>query len=243
MNRATEGRGGLQSPILKFLPDETLAAVLECTQATDGDLIFFGADRAGIVNDSLAALRQRLGADLGLLEGRWAPVWIVDFPLFAYDEAEKRWKALHHPFTAPRARSVRELEADPGGCLSRAYDMVLNGAELGGGSVRIHDPAVQRAVFGLLGLDARQAEAKFGFLFEALQYGCPPHGGIAFGLDRLVMLLSGSSSLREVIAFPKTQTATCPLTSAPSAAEPMRLRELGVRVKTPKPEPSPGAEA
>ncbi|MGH8659472.1 MAG: aspartate--tRNA ligase [Gammaproteobacteria bacterium] len=232
VNDRSAGREGLQSPILKFLPDEVLEAVLVRTGAQTGDLVFFGADDARIVNDSLGALRLRLGQDLNLMAKGWRPVWILDFPLFEWNPEEQRWEALHHPFTAPKTDDVKALENAPGACLSRAYDLVLNGTELGGGSVRIHRPEMQRAVFKLLGIDEEQANAKFGFLLEALKYGCPPHGGIAFGLDRLVMLMSGAQSIRDVIAFPKTQTAGCPLTSAPTVVSEAQLRELGVRVRT-----------
>jgi len=231
VNDRSAGREGLQSPILKFLPDEVLEAVLARTGAETGDLVFFGADDARIVNESLSALRLRLGQDLNLTAKDWRPVWILDFPLFEWNPVERRWEALHHPFTAPKTDDVKGLENAPGACLSRAYDLVLNGTELGGGSVRIHRPEVQRAVFKLLGIDEEQANAKFGFLLEALKYGCPPHGGIAFGLDRLVMLMSGMPSIRDVIAFPKTQTAGCPLTSAPTVVSEAQLRELGVRVR------------
>ncbi|MGH6635777.1 MAG: aspartate--tRNA ligase [Gammaproteobacteria bacterium] len=232
VNDRSAGREGLQSPILKFLPDEVLEAVLARTGAETDDLVFFGADNARIVNESLGALRLRLGQDLNLTAKDWRPVWILDFPLFEWDREEQRWDALHHPFTAPKTDDVKALVNAPGACLSRAYDLVLNGTELGGGSVRIHRPEMQRAVFKLLGIDEEQANAKFGFLLEALKYGCPPHGGIAFGLDRLVMLMTGAPSIRDVIAFPKTQTAGCLLTSAPTVVSEVQLRELGVRVRT-----------
>ena len=229
-NQVAAGRDGLQSPILKFLTDEAIAGILERTAAADGDLIFFGADKAGVVNDALGALRCKLGADLGLIEGDWRFLWVVDWPMFEYDETEKRLNALHHPFTAPSG-SVEELEADAEGALSRAYDMVLNGVELGGGSIRIHQQAMQETVFRLLGIGEEEAREKFGFLLEALEYGAPPHGGIAFGLDRMVMLMTGADSIREVIAFPKTQTASCPLTSAPAEVSERQLRELSIRVR------------
>ena len=227
------GREGLQSPILKFLPDEVIEGILTRTGAETGDLIFFGADEAKIVNESLAALRVKLGQDLGLVQEGWRPLWVLDFPMFEWNKEEHRWEALHHPFTAPKATDPAELEAAPGQCLSRAYDLVLNGTEVGGGSVRIHRREMQQAVFRLLGIGEEEAQEKFGFLLEALRYGCPPHGGIAFGLDRLVMLMTDSPSIRDVIAFPKTQTAACPLTSAPSVVPDPQLRELGIAVRRP----------
>ncbi len=229
VNDRNAGREGLQSPILKFLPDEVLEAVLTRAGAESGDVVFFGADDTRIVNESLGALRLRLGQDLHLMAKDWRPVWILDFPLFEWNPEEQRWEALHHPFTAPKTDDLQALKEAPGACLSRAYDLVLNGTELGGGSVRIHRPQMQQEVFKLLGIDAEEASDKFGFLIEALKYGCPPHGGIAFGLDRLVMLMSGASSIRDVIAFPKTQTAGCLLTSAPTTVTEAQLRELGVR--------------
>ncbi len=233
VNDPAAGRDGLQSPILKFLPDEAIAAILERTGAEAGDMIFFGADRARVVNESLGALRERLGHDRGLLRGEWAPLWVVDFPMFEWDEREGRWNSLHHPFTAPKNEHLDRLESDPGACHSRAYDMVINGTEVGGGSIRIHQPEVQQHVFRVLGISQEEAEDKFGFLLEALKYGAPPHGGLAFGLDRLVMLMAGAGSIREVMAFPKTQSAACPLTQAPSAVDPKQLRELGLRLKSP----------
>lgn len=233
-NNVSEGREGLQSPILKFLPDEAIQTILERTNAESGDLIFFGADKAAVVNESLGALRLKIGQDRGLVEAGWRFLWVVDFPMFEYDEREKRWNALHHPFTAPATDNPDELEADPGGTLSRAYDMVLNGTELGGGSVRIHKLEMQHRVFKLLGIDAQEAEEKFGFLLTALNYGCPPHGGIAFGLDRMVMLMAGASSIRDVMAFPKTQTASCLLTQAPAAVSERQLRELSIRLRKPQ---------
>ena len=226
-----KGREGLQSPIVKFLPDEALAEIMARTGAKDGDLVFFGADRAEVVNESLGALRVKLGHDLGLLEGHWRPLWVVDFPMFEWDANGQRWSALHHPFTSPKEDHLDRLDGDPGNCLSRAYDMVLNGTEIGGGSIRIHREEVQRKVFNLLSISEQEAEEKFGFLLRALKYGAPPHGGIAFGLDRLVMLMTGSPSIRDVIAFPKTQTAGCPLTSAPSEVDPRQLNELALRIR------------
>ncbi len=233
VNDVSAGREGLQSPILKFLPDATVDGILERTGAETGDLIFFGADKAKIVNDALGALRNRVGEDLGLLEGEWNLLWVIDFPMFEYNEDEKRWDALHHPFTAPSNENPEDLKANPGEAISRAYDLVLNGIELGGGSVRIHNPEMQRTVLELLGIGAEEAEEKFGFLLNALEYGCPPHGGIAFGLDRIVMMMCKAESIREVIAFPKTQTAACPLTSAPSEAGLRQLRELGIKLAKP----------
>ncbi|MCW8945718.1 MAG: aspartate--tRNA ligase, partial [Sedimenticola sp.] len=233
---SSKGREGLQSPILKFLPDEAVDGIMQRTGAQDGDLIFFGADKASIVNEALGALRVKLGEDRGLMASGWHPVWVVDFPMFEWDEGGERWNALHHPFTAPKQDQVELLESDPGACLSRAYDMVLNGTEVGGGSIRIHNSDVQEKVFRLLGIGEEEAEEKFGFLLSALKYGCPPHGGLAFGLDRLVMLLAGATSIRDVMAFPKTQTAACMLTSAPSEVSPAQLRELSIRVRKPQAE-------
>ena len=227
INDMEKGDAGLQSPILKFLPGETVQAVLQRTGAQTGDMVFFGADKARTVNDSLGALRTALAEDLGLLQGDWAPLWVVDFPLFEYNDAEQRWDSLHHPFTAP-AQTGQDTDLHES--LSRAYDLVLNGMELGGGSIRIHEPEMQLKVLELLGIDEGQAREKFGFLIDALSYGCPPHGGIAFGLDRIVMIMAGAKGIRDVIAFPKTQTASCLLTSAPAAASPEQLRELGVKL-------------
>ncbi|MFU8896971.1 MAG: aspartate--tRNA ligase [Gammaproteobacteria bacterium] len=239
VNDPAAGREGLQSPILKFLPDEAVAGILSRTGAVAGDLVFFGADSAKVVNDALGALREKLGMDLGLLEAGWKPLWVVDFPMFEWDEGEQRWFALHHPFTAPSAPDLAALRNDPGSALSRAYDLVLNGSEIGGGSIRIHDRAMQEAVFELLGVSEEEARLKFGFLLDALKYGCPPHGGIAFGIDRMVMLMAGASSIREVIAFPKTQTASCPLTDAPGEVPEKQLRELGIRLRKPAGETPP----
>ena len=241
VNEAGRGRDGLQSPILKFLPEGVIHELLDRVQAKDGDLIFFGADQAKIVNDSLAALRNRIARDFGLNDGDWRPAWIVEFPMFEFNREEQRWDSLHHPFTAPKETDPARLEADPGQALSRAYDLVLNGTELGGGSVRIHTPELQRTVLRLLGMSDDEAEQKFGFLIRALDYGCPPHGGIAFGLDRIVMLMAGAETIRDVIAFPKTQTANCPLTSAPAPATLEQLRELGIRLAPPsRPPPKEG---
>jgi aspartyl-tRNA synthetase len=235
-NDVSQGREGLQSPILKFLPDEAIEGILQRTGAATGDLIFFGADKASVVNESLGALRIKVGQDRGLVEPGWRFLWVVEFPMFEHDEREDRWNALHHPFTAPATDDPQALESNPGGTLSRAYDMVLNGTELGGGSVRIHDMEMQQRVFKLLGIDEQEAEEKFGFLLTALKYGCPPHGGIAFGLDRMVMLMAGASSIRDVMAFPKTQTAACLLTQAPAAVSERQLRELSIRLRKPQTE-------
>ena len=235
-NDVSQGRDGLQSPILKFLPDDAVQGIIERTGAETGDLIFFGADKASVVNESLGALRLKVGQDRGLVEAGWRFLWVIDFPMFERDADGSRWNALHHPFTAPATDNPDELEADPGGMLSRAYDMVLNGTELGGGSVRIHSMEMQQRVFKLLGIGEQEAEDKFGFLLTALKYGCPPHGGIAFGLDRLVMLMAGATSIRDVMAFPKTQTASCLLTQAPAAVSEQQLRELSIRLRKPQTE-------
>ncbi len=237
VNERARGRDGLQSPITKFLSDAALSGILQRTGAGDGDLVFFGADRAKVVNDSMGALRLKIGADLGRIETGWRPVWIVDFPMFEWDDGERRWMAMHHPFTSPKNEDPAALRADPAGALANAYDLALNGSEVGGGSVRIHREEMQQAVFELLGIDAAQARAKFGHLLDALSFGAPPHGGIAFGLDRLVMLMCGADSIRDVIAFPKTQTAADPLTDAPTEASEAQLRELHIRVRH-----APGAE-
>jgi aspartyl-tRNA synthetase len=236
VNDAAKGREGLQSPVVKNLHDQALAEILERTGAGDGDLIFFGADKASVVNDALGALRVKVGhSEFGksraLVQGDWEPLWVVDFPMFEYDENEQRWSAMHHPFTSPKDGHEDWLETDPGRCIAKAYDVVLNGVELGGGSVRIHREEVQSKVFRALKIDAEEARAKFGFLLDALQYGAPPHGGIAIGLDRFVMLMSGAESLRDVIAFPKTQRAQDLLTNAPSPVDEKQLRELHIRLR------------
>ena len=220
---------GLQSPIVKFLPVSVRQALIERLNLENGDLVFFGADKTGVVNESLGALRCRLGEDLNLYERDWAPLWVVDFPMFEKD-GSGNWTSLHHPFTRP-ACSVEDLEQNPGEALSQAYDMVLNGTELGGGSLRIHNPTTQETVLRILGIGEQQAQDKFGFLLDALKYGCPPHGGVAFGLDRLVMLMTGSQSIRDVIAFPKTQTANCLMTEAPGIVDEAQLKELNLRLR------------
>ena len=230
VNDATAGSDGLQSPILKFLPEAVVAAILERSGAVDGDMIFFGADRTAVVNEALGFLREQLGRDRGLLTPGWQPLWITDFPMFEWDEASGRYAPLHHPFTAPYPEDVDRLESDPGSCLSRAYDLVLNGAEVGGGSIRIHDPDTQGKVFRALGIGEAEAQEKFGFLLDAFRFGTPPHGGLAFGLDRLVALLAGAESIRDVIAFPKTQRASCLLTQAPAEVPTEQVTELGLRI-------------
>ena len=233
VNDLDAGLDGLQSPIVKFAPAEVWASVLAKTGAQTGDLIFFGADKANIVNEAMGALRVKLGHDLNLLVGAWKPVWIIDFPMFDWDEKSGRFNAIHHPFTAPSC-SVEDLIANPAMALSRAYDLVLNGTEVGGGSIRINRTAMQQTVFEILGIGEDEAREKFGFLLDALKYGAPPHGGLAFGLDRLVMLMTGSTSIRDVIAFPKTQSAACPLVSAPAVVTDEQLKELGIRLIKPE---------
>ena len=230
VNDIAAGREGLQSPIVKFLPDDALTAILEKTGSQSGDILFFGAGDTGTVNESIGALRVKLGMDNGLVDDGWRPLWVVNFPMFEKN-TQGDWTSLHHPFTAPSVDSADELKADPGKALSRAYDMVLNGTELGGGSERIYRSDMQNAVFEVLGISAEEAEEKFGFLLTAMKYGCPPHAGIAFGLDRLVMLMSGANSIRDVMAFPKTQTAACPLTSAPAKVTSKQLRELNLKLR------------
>jgi len=235
VNERARGREGLQSPIIKFLSDAALAGILERTQAADNDVVFFGADRAAVVNDALGALRLKLGHDLKRVEAGWRPLWVFDFPMFEWDGEARRWVAMHHPFTSPKNPDPAALRAAPAAALANAYDMVLNGSEVGGGSVRIHAREMQWTVFELLGITADEAQKKFGFLLDALKLGAPPHGGIAFGVDRLAMLMAGADSIREVIAFPKTQTAADPLTDAPTEVSEAQLRELHVRVRLPPP--------
>ncbi|MHB1591165.1 MAG: aspartate--tRNA ligase [Sulfuricella sp.] len=231
VNDVAKGREGLQSPIVKNLSDAALKAIIERTGATDGDLIFFGADKAKVVNEALGALRARIGHQRGFAEGAWKPLWVVDFPMFERDEEGNRWQALHHPFTAPAEGHEDLLSSDPGKALSKAYDFVLNGWEVGGGSIRIHRQEIQSKVFQALNIGAEEAQEKFGFLLEALQYGAPPHGGLALGLDRLVTLMAGAESIRDVIAFPKTQRAACLLTQAPNEVDDKQLRELHIRLR------------
>ncbi len=233
VNDKAKGRDGLQSPILKFLSDAAVAGILERTGANDGDLIFFGADTAKVVNDAIGALRLKVGHDLGLAASGWRPLWVVDFPMFEWDADNKRWAAQHHPFTAPKNDDPAALKADPEHALSKGYDIVLNGSEVGGGSVRIHRSELQSIVFDLLGMGPEEQQQKFGFLLEGLKYGTPPHAGIAFGLDRLVMLMAGADSIRDVIAFPKNQAAICLLTNAPTEVSDAQLAELHIRVKLP----------
>ena len=238
VNDIDAGVAGLQSPILKFMPEDIVARMMQRLGASNGDIIFFGADRARVVNEALGALRIKVAEDQGLVREGWAPLWVVDFPMFEQDTSGK-WTPLHHPFTAP-STSADELATNPGAALSRAYDMVLNGTELGGGSIRIFQRDMQEAVFRILQIDEAEAEEKFGFLLKALQYGAPPHGGLAFGLDRLVMLMTGTQSIRDVIAFPKTQTAHCLLTDAPGDVSPQQLRDLNIRLRQTREEATPG---
>jgi aspartyl-tRNA synthetase len=233
VNDTAKGREGLQSPILKNLSDAAIAGILERTAARAGDVIFFGADTAKVVNDAMGALRLKVGQDVGLTQQGWRPMWVIDFPMFEWDGDAKRWGAIHHPFTAPRVDDAAHLRADPSNAVSKGYDMVLNGSEIGGGSVRIHRQEMQSTVFDLLGISPEEAQQKFGFLLEALKYGTPPHGGIAFGLDRIVMFMAGTDSIRDVIAFPKTQSAACLMTSAPTPVPEAQLNELHIRVKLP----------
>ncbi|HEY6620891.1 MAG TPA: aspartate--tRNA ligase [Steroidobacteraceae bacterium] len=228
-----KGREGLQSPILKFLSDSAISGILQRVAAKDGDLIFFGADSGKVVSDALGALRLKVGQDLKMVAAGWRPLWVVDFPMFEWDEEAKRWQAMHHPFTSPANLNSAALTENPGEAIAKAYDMVLNGSEIGGGSVRIHNQELQSAVFDLLGISADEARLKFGFLLDALKFGAPPHGGIAFGLDRLAMLMAGADSIRDVIAFPKTQTAADLLMDAPTEVSEAQLRELHIRVRTP----------
>jgi aspartyl-tRNA synthetase len=234
VNDIARGRDGLQSPVVKNLSDAALQAIVQRTGAVDGDLIFFGADKAKVVNESLGALRARIGHERGFAQAGWRPLWVLEFPMFEWNEDEKRWDALHHPFTSPMEGHENHLDSDPGKALSKAYDMVLNGWEIGGGSVRIHRQEVQAKVFSALNIRPEEARAKFGFLLDALLYGAPPHGGIAFGLDRIVTLMAGAQSIRDVIAFPKTQRGQCLLTQAPSPVDERQLRELHIRVRTPE---------
>jgi len=231
LNDVAKGRDGLQSPIVKNLSDEALKAIVGRSGAKDGDLMFFGADRAKVVNDALGALRTRIGHERGFAQPGWRPLWVLDFPMFEWDEEEKRWAAMHHPFTSPADGHEDLLESEPGRAHAKAHDMVLNGWEIGGGSVRIHRAEVQQKVFRALAIGPDEAQAKFGFLLDALQYGAPPHGGIAFGLDRIVALMAGADSIRDVIAFPKTQRAQCLLTHAPSPVDEKQLRELHIRLR------------
>jgi aspartyl-tRNA synthetase len=240
VNDLSAGRDGLQSPIVKNLHDAAIAAILQRSGAQNGDILFFGADKAKVVNDAIGALRVKIGhtafaKEQGIFEDRWAPLWVVDFPMFEHDEEDNRWNAVHHPFTAPKDGHEDYMDSDPGKCIAKAYDMVLNGWELGGGSIRIHRADVQSKVFTALNISAEDAQVKFGFLLDALQYGAPPHGGLAFGLDRLITLMTRAESIRDVIAFPKTQRAQCLLTQAPSLVDEKQLRELHIRLRNPQP--------
>jgi aspartyl-tRNA synthetase len=235
VNERARGREGLQSPIIKFLSDAALAGMLERTGAADNDLIFFGADKTKVVSDALGALRLKVAHDLELVASGWQPLWVVDFPMFEWDADSKRWAAMHHPFTSPVSDDPAALTANPGGSMAKAYDMVLNGTEIGGGSLRIFREEMQSAVFALLGINPEEARRQFGFLLDALRFGAPPHGGIAFGLDRIAMWMTGTESIRDVIAFPKTQTAADLMSDAPTEVSEAQLRELHVRVRTPPP--------
>ena len=229
INDLAAGMEGLQSPILKFMPEEKVQELLKRINAENGDILFFGADKTHVVNEAMGALRLRVAQDTNQVGSGWAPLWVVDFPMFE-KESDGSLNSLHHPFTSPSC-DADSLAADPENALSRAYDMVLNGTELGGGSIRINKPAMQQAVFKVLGIGDEEAQEKFGFLLDALSYGCPPHGGIAFGLDRLIMLMTGATSIRDVIAFPKTQSAACPLTDAPGNVSAQQLRELNIKLR------------
>jgi len=240
VNDVSKGREGLQSPIVKNIHDAAVAEILKRTGAQNGDILFFGADKAKIVNDSIGALRLKIGLSAfgkksGIFTAGWKPLWVVDFPMFEHDEENNRWSAVHHPFTAPKDGHEDWMDTDPGKCIAKAYDMVLNGWELGGGSVRIHRAEVQSKVFNALKIGPEEAQEKFGFLLDALQYGAPPHGGLAFGLDRIVTMMTGAESIRDVIAFPKTQRAQCLLTHAPSPVDEKQLRELHIRLRNPQP--------